>query len=187
VVAEDRKQNRFRRVPATALPRRFGVSVHRHRSLTDVLHTQKFAHARECVLPIQRVTTVQYWTQIYKIGWTTPRQNTNMNERDRELAIELVKYLVRHKVRGSHNKQMDTVVNRAAIPTHDHGPRPPAGRAVRGNQKLRSTHVNSGRRCIHRRIRWRPAVERVTRCQRRIERIRRGGPIYVEFQYCLQI
>jgi hypothetical protein len=44
-----------------------------------------------------------------------------MNERDRELAIELVKYLVRHKVRGSHNKQMDTVVNRAAIPTHDHG------------------------------------------------------------------
>lgn len=35
-----------------------------------------------------------------------------------ELKVKIVRYLARNKVTGSHNKQVDTVKNRAAVPTH---------------------------------------------------------------------
>lgn len=42
-------------------------------------------------------------------------------EDETELAVKMVKYLVKNRVTGNHKKQMDTVVNRAGIPSHAQG------------------------------------------------------------------
>lgn len=45
-----------------------------------------------------------------------------------ELKVKIVRYLARNKVTGSHNRTVDTVKNRAGIPTHAMGE---AERAIR--------------------------------------------------------
>ena len=38
-----------------------------------------------------------------------------------DLKVKIVRYLARNKVTGGHNRTVDTVVNRAGIPTHARG------------------------------------------------------------------
>lgn len=38
-----------------------------------------------------------------------------------ELKVKVVRYLARNRVTGNHNRTVDTVKNRAGIPTHAHG------------------------------------------------------------------
>ena len=44
-----------------------------------------------------------------------------MEDEEIELAVKMVKYLVKNKVTGNHKKQVDTVINKSGLPVHAKG------------------------------------------------------------------